>query len=113
VGTSTTAVYLCPGYVNAAAGTTKVTARLPRAGTLRNLRINQIAGTGGQTETITVQINGSNTAVVAAAANTSTNFADTTHSVAGAAGDTIDLAVTKSGTFTTSPTAVTAWLELA
>ena len=87
--------------------------RAPRAGTLRNLHIRQNgAGTGTSTVTYTVRINGVATAVTIGLLVTATNGADTVNSVAVAIGDAIDIIVTKAGGTTTSPTRISATLEI-
>jgi len=115
VTATTTTRYLPPGY---AGGTdvpiNPVALRVPRAGVLRQLylRHNQTAGNGNSI-VYTVRVNGVASALSVSLASTSQNGADTSNSIAVAAGDYIDIEVTKASSVGTSPAAIVATLEYA
>lgn|GEM_PF-1753939 len=98
VGSSTATRYLDPGYEQRLAplGTGLIQLRTPRAGTLRNLYIrhNSPGGTG-VTITYTVRVNGVASALAVGLASTAANAQNTVSSVVVAAGDLVDIEVTK------------------
>jgi len=98
VGNSTATRYLDPGFEQRLAPlvTGVVQLRVPRAGTLRNLYIrhNNPGGTGAIV-TYTVRINGVGTALSVGLATTGANAQDVVNSVVVAAGDRVDIEVTK------------------
>ena len=78
--------------------------RAPRAGTIKNMRAHaSTAGVGGGTLTFTMRKNSATQALTCNYAVTAVDGSDTTNSFAVAAGDLLDLTVTKSGSITTSP----------
>lgn len=110
-GTATAARFLAPGLDLAAAGTVEIKFAMPRPGTLRNLRIQCVAGTGGGNVTYTLRKNGVNTSVTATMANTSA-AATGTGSVTVAVGDLISLQITKASAPTTGQSFVVASFDL-
>jgi hypothetical protein len=95
LGIETTAVFLFPGYAPAIALVDEP--RVPvEAGTLKKLRIRQVAGTGVATLTYTARVNGVNSALAAAIANTATSGSDLVNAVAVLGGDNVSIGVTKS-----------------
>jgi len=113
---SSTTRYLQPGYE---ASTAVLLAALiqwaiPRAGTLRNLRIRH-NGVGSTADVLhyIVRINGVATALDCAIAANAANGSDLVHSAAVVAGDLIDIEVTKPGEIAQSPRDPMASLELA
>ena len=114
IGTSTTLRYLSPSYdPNAASTANPHDFRAPRAGTLRNLRVRQVAGTGAANLTYTLRVNGVNTALACTFANNTTDGSDLANSVSIAAGGLLSFTVTKAASVTTSPVDVIATVEYA
>jgi hypothetical protein len=111
ISTTTTARFLNPGFITSAAGTTTVRLRMPRTGTIKSLYIyHGTAGVGGNV-TYTVRKNGTNQTLTCTLAASATTAADTTNSFTVAAGDLIDVTVTKAAAITTSPLNITATVE--
>jgi hypothetical protein len=105
LGIETTAVYLLPGYSPAIAGVKEV--QIPvEAGTLKNMRVRQVVGTGSVTLTYTVRVNGVNSALSVAIDNITTSGSDLVNDVTVLAGDTISVGVVKSAQPTTSASLV-------
>lgn len=100
VGASTASRLLDPGFEDRLApllaSGTGTRLRMPRAGTLRNLYVqhNTPGGTGA-TVTYTVRVNGVVTALAVSLASTATTASDMVSAVAVAAGDLVDIEVTK------------------
>ena len=111
VGTSTTARYLAPGYTPNGASVTRMAFRVPRAGTLQNLRVRHNAVGVGGTITYTVRINGVNSTLTVAPLASSVGGSDTSHTPSVAADDLLEIYVTKGASITTSPGDVTAAVE--
>ena len=112
IGTSTTSRYLSPGYTDAIAPTSSIQMRVPKAGTIKNLYVRQnTAGVGGVNLTYTVRKNGTNQTLAVTLLATANDANDTTHTFSVAAGDLIDIVVTKAGTITTSPADIIASVE--
>lgn len=109
---STTTRYLFPSYTNDTAFTTPVQWRSPRAGTLQNLRVrhNTTAGNGNAI-VYTVRVNGIASALTVSLASTSSDGSDLVNTVAVAAGDLLDIEVTKALDITSSPSNIMASLE--
>lgn len=95
LGAVTAARYLAPGVGLLSASSTEIQLPVPRPGTMRNLRINCIAGVGPGNVTVTVRKNGVATTLTVTMLNTATSGSDTTHSFTVAAGDLISVQVTK------------------
>lgn len=113
--TAATAVYMAAGYI-AASPATEIQIPVGRAATLRNLSVRITgAGTGSDTVTYTVRVNGADTAIVASGANDAAaplTISDTTHSVNVVAGDLISIKITKAGVVAAGQTGVFATLEM-
>jgi hypothetical protein len=114
VTSTTTTRYLTPCYEAATARTAPVQYRSPRAGILRNLRIRQNTGAGnGNSIVYTVRVNGVASALSVSMASTANDGGPDTDTVAVAAGDLIDIEVTKAASVATSPSDIVATMELA
>lgn len=113
IATSTATRYLSPGFDSSLAGTTTEKAfRLPRAGTLRNLRIRaNTAGVGAANLTYRVRLNATNTSIVATMAANTQDGSDLSNTAAVVAGDLISISVAKASSITTSPVDVVVSLE--
>jgi hypothetical protein len=112
ISSTTSTRYLTPGYQDAIAPTTVVQFRLPFACTLKNLRIRQVGAGNGNNVVFTLRLNGAGTALAVTLASTGTDGGPDTDSVSGAAGDLIDIEVTKAASVGTSPSDVTAIVEM-
>jgi hypothetical protein len=114
LGTSTTARFLSPGYDSAAAPVITRQFRVPRAGTIKSLRVHSnTAGVGASNLTFTVRKNNTNQTLSCTFANTIVDGQDLANSFAVAAGDLLDVTVTKSASLTTSPIDVIASVDFA
>jgi len=114
IGTSTTARFLVPGYSETQAPVVAPQFRVPTAGTIRNLRVRQnTAGTGASNITYTLRKNGTGTAVTCTVSNTANDGSDLANSFTVAAGDLLDLTITKSAGLSSSPVDVLASVEFA
>ena len=112
VATTTTTRYLWPWHEDSTAPTSAIQFRVPRACTLRNFRVRHNTGAGnGNNVVYTVRKNGVATSLVATLASTANDGSDLTNSVAFAAGDLIDIEVTKATSIGTTPSDITATLE--
>ena len=112
VATTTTTRFLWPWYQDSLAPTTPTQFRVPRACTLRNLRVHHSVTAGnGNNIVYTVRKNGVTTALTCTLASTAADGSDLANTVAFAAGDLIDIVVTKGTAIGTSPTGITASLE--
>lgn len=112
LASSTTTRYLWPGYQDSQALTTPVQFRMPFACTLTQFRVrhNTAAGNGNNV-VYTVRQNGTATALVVTMASTASDGSDLTDSAAFAAGDLVDIQVTKASGIGTSPSYIIASLE--
>lgn len=112
IGNSTTARFLAPGYTDNNAQTSTIQFRVPRAGTIRNLRVrSNTAGTGASNLTFTLRKNGTNQTLTCTYSNTAQDGSDLVNSFTVAAGDLIDIIVNKSASLSNSPQAVVASVE--
>lgn len=113
IGTSTTVRYLHPmGEDDGNAHTTELQVPMPRSGNLRNLRVfASDAGIGAATITYTVRVNGSDTSLLVAMANTATAGSDLVNSEIVAAGDLLSLSAAKTGSVTASQLHIHASME--
>ncbi len=113
LNSSTTTRYLTPGYSSASAGTTAIQYRVPFAGTFKNLRVrhNTTAGNGNAI-VYTLRVNGVASVLTVSMASTASDGSDLAHTMAVAAGDLIDIVVTKALSVGTSPGLVVASLEV-
>lgn len=113
VTATTTTRYLTPGYTAGTAPTAPVQYRVPSAGTVRRLRVRHNTGAGnGLAIVYTVRINNTPSAVTLSLASTATDGSDLVNTVAVAAGDLIDIEVTKAASVGTSPAEIMASLEV-
>jgi hypothetical protein len=96
VAPSTTTRYLEPGWEAGTAPLAPIQWRSPRAGTLRNMRVrhNSLVG-NGNTIVYTLRVNGVATALSVSLASTTADGSDLVNSVTVAAGDLLDIEVTK------------------
>ena len=116
ISTSTTARYLNPCYENVGALTAPIQFRVPRAGTIRNLRVHyNTAGNAGSAVVITytVRKNSVATALGCAFSVLAVDGSDLSDSFTVAAGDILDIIVAKASSITTSPAGVVATVEYA
>jgi hypothetical protein len=113
LASSTTTRYLFPGYDDTLGQTSAVQIVAPYTGTLRNLyvRHNVTAGNGNPL-VYTVRINGVASALLVSLASTSLQGFNVVNSVAVVAGDRIDIEVTKAASVASSPTDITATIDL-
>lgn len=113
VNSSTTTRYLWPWFEDSAAGTTVLRMPVVRSGTIRNFYVYQnTAGGNGNTIVYTIRKNGVATAVAVTIASNVLAGSDTSNSVSVAAGDTIDIEVTKASSVGTSPQNISANFEI-
>ena len=112
VSSTTTTRYLWPWYEDSLAQTSAIQMRVPRACTLKNMRVrhNTTAGNGNNI-VYTVRKNGTATALTVTLASTASDGSDTTNTVSFAAGDLIDIEVTKASSIGTSPSNITVTIE--
>lgn len=105
--------FLTPGYTSSLAQTTTIQIRVPRPGTLRNLRVRH-NGTAGNGNAIvyTVRVNGVASVITVSLASTATDASDLVNTAAVASGDLLDIQVTKALGVGTSPADIAATLEL-
>lgn len=109
IGTSTTTRFLTAWYADVLAPTTADAAaryRVPTNGKVRNLRVRQIGGAGAGNITYTVRKNGVATAVTVTVAAATVDGSDLVNEAEFAAGDLIDIEVTKDAAIATSPNPV-------
>jgi hypothetical protein len=115
-GTTTTR-YLSPGYDGSGPAPILsgiVQFRIPRPGTLRNFYIHQGDPAGnGNPIVYTVRINNVATAILVSVASTATDGSDLVDSVVVAAGDLVDIQVSKAVSTAASPQQIMATIELA
>jgi hypothetical protein len=113
IGTTTTARFLTPGYAPSQAPSAVHQFRMPYAGFIRNLRVySNTVGVTASNITYTVRINGTGSALTCTYANTAADGSDLSNVVAVAAGDLIDIRITKSAGGITSPIDVLATIEV-
>jgi hypothetical protein len=114
VGSSTTTRYLFPCYSDSLAQTSAVQFRASRAGTLRNLRVrHNITAGNGNNIVYTVRKNGAGTTLTVTSASTTADGSDVAHTVGVAAGDLLDIEITKAAGIGASPRDVVASVEFA
>jgi len=113
VSTTTTTRYLTPGYEAAIAPTTVVQWRVPFSGVIKNLRVQHNTPAGnGNVIVYTVRINGVASTLTVSLASTASNGSDTANSAVVAAGDLVDIAITKAAGVATSPGDVMASVDV-
>lgn len=116
IAASATTRYLTPGYDESTAPliTAIVQIRAPRAGNLRNMRVRQNSPVGTpdpDTITYTVRVNNVATTISATMGRDDVDASDLVNSVEIAAGDLLDIEVTKSGGIGTTPNDIVVTLE--
>lgn len=114
VAATTTTRYLTPCYEAETARTGPVQFKVTRAGTLKNMRVhaNTTAGNGNAI-VYTLRVNGVASTLTVSLASTTADGSDLTHSVVVAAGDSVDIEVTKAASVATSPSDITVTMEFA
>ena len=113
VTNTTTTRFLSPGWIAGTAPTAAIQWRVPFAAVLRNLYIRHGTGAGnGNNIVYTVRVNGVASSLAVTIASTATNGQNTANSVTVAAGDLIDITVTKAVDVTTSPSNIMATLQV-
>jgi hypothetical protein len=112
---TTTTRYLTPGYGDSGlARTTPIQWRAPRAGTLRNLRVRQnIPNGNGLSVVYTIRVNNVPTALSVSMASTAADGGPSPGPVAVAAGDLLDVQITKALSVGMGPDDVLAAVEFA
>jgi hypothetical protein len=111
--TTTTTRYLHPFYEASNAPTAPVSFRVPFAGTLRKLRVRHNTPAGnGNAIVYTVRINGSASSLTVSLASTSADGSDLVNAPTVAAGDYVDVEVTKAAGIGTSPSDIMATFAL-
>lgn len=114
IGATTTPRYLYPGYSDHTAQTTPVRFQIPRASTLRNLRVTHSnPGGNGSLITYTLRVNGVLTGLSVTLASTSASGIDLVTSVSVLPGDLLDILVTKGAPIGINLADVTVALEQA
>jgi pectate lyase-like protein len=110
--TTTAARFMAPSADLATAGTAEIQVVMSRPCTIRNLRIQCTAGTGGGTVTYTVRKNAANTTLAATINNTASTGSQTANPQTFAQGDRLSISITKSALPTTAQTGVTVTVEM-
>lgn len=112
VTATTTTRYLTPGYDNGDAETSAIQIRMARAGTIRNLRVrHNITAGNGEAIVYTFRKNGSGQSLSVSLASDATDASDLSNSFAVAAGDLVDIEVTKALGVGVSPKNIIATVE--
>ena len=113
VTNTTTIRFLSPGWIAGTAPTAAIQWRVPFAAVLRNLYIRHGTGAGnGNNIVYTVRVNTVASSLSVAIPSTSVNGEDTANSVTVAAGDLIDIRVSKAVDVATSPSNIMATLQV-
>jgi hypothetical protein len=113
IGSTTTPRFLTPGHGAGTAPTIPIKLLLPSAGILSNLKIRQNVPAGNGNSTIyKVRVNTVDSGLMVVLASTAFEGVDSVNSIAVNAGDTVDIILSKNVTLGTSPTDVTASLEV-
>jgi hypothetical protein len=108
----TAARFLAPSADLALVGTAEIQIVMPRACTVRNIRLQCTAGVGAGTTTYTVRRNAASTTLVLTVNHTVTTGVSLTNPQAFAQGDRLSIQVTKSATPGTAQTNVSITLEM-
>lgn len=112
VAATTTTRFLTPWYDESTAQTIVVAWRIPRAGTIRNMRVrHNITAGNGNAIVYTLLVNGVATALTVSLASTAADGSDLVNTVAVAAGDLVSVRATKAAAVGTSPTDIIASME--
>lgn len=114
VSNTVTTRWLSPWFDNVIAQTGPIRYRIPRAGTIRNMRVHVNAPAGnGNLIVYTLRVNGVATALSVSLASTGADGSDLVDSVVVAAGDLVDLMVTKALDVGVTPQDIVASFEFA
>lgn len=92
---TTTDQFIAPGISLPSETAVEIQVALPRPGTLRNLRLQCVAGVGGGNNTFEVRKNGANTGLSLTVANTATTGTGTATAPTFAAGDLLSIRTSK------------------
>lgn len=113
VASTTASRFLDPWYSDTLAPVAAVQWRSPRSGTAKNMRVrhNVTAGNGNDI-VYTLRVNGVASALTVTLASTATDGSDLVNTVPIAAGDLLDIIVTKAAGIAASPTNITAVMEM-
>jgi hypothetical protein len=112
VSSTTTTRYLTPGFENDLAGLSAQQVAVTRVGTIKHLYVrHNTPGGNGNAVVYTVRKNGAAQSVTVSLASTGTSGSDVANSFVVAAGDTLDIEVTKAASIGASPDNITAMLE--
>lgn len=110
---TTTTRYLFPGNANATASSSVIQFRVPRAGTLQNMRVLQNGPSGnGNAIVYTLRVGGAPSLLSVSMASTDSDGSDLVNTVAVLAGDLLDVEVTKALSIGSSPSDTVLSLEL-
>lgn len=110
--TATASRFLAPGFALATETATEIKVPVDRPGTLRNMRLKCVAGTGGTTVSFIVRLNGADTALSLTVNNTAAIGSGNAGVPAVAAGDLIGIRIIKGTAPTTAQTNVVITLEI-
>ncbi len=114
ISSTVTTRYLTPWADPTLAQVSAVQYRVPRAGVIRNLRVRQNGATGNANPVVyTLRVNGVASVLTASVAANANDGSDLVNSVTVAAGDLLDIEVTKALDVATSPTGIMAVMEFA
>lgn len=114
VAATTTTRYLTPGYEDSTAPTTVIQWRVPFAGTISLLRVRQNTGAGnGNAIVYTLRKNGAAQTLTVSMASTANDGSDLANSVTVAAGDLVDIEVTKAASVAATPSDIVASAQYA
>lgn len=113
VTATTTTRYLTPGYEDGTAPTTVIQWRVPFAGTISLLRVHQTGAGNGNTIVYTLRKNSVAQTLTASLASTAADGSDLTNSVTVAAGDLVDIEVTKAVSIAATPSDIVASVQYA
>ena len=114
VAGNTTTRYLGPGWSDTVASLNPPSYRVPSAGKISKMRVrHNITAGNGNAIVYTLRVNGANSALAVSLASTSADGSDLATVVTVAAGDLLDVIVTKAVGVGTSPTNIVATMEIA
>lgn len=115
IGSSTTTRYMYPGGLSSTPAQTSIMQfRIPRAGVLKNMRVRHNDPNGnGNTIVYTLRINSINSALTVSMASTASDGSDLSNTPSVAAGDIIDISITKASSIGGSPEDVILSVEFA
>ena len=114
VGSSTSTRYLTPGYDDGFSDTSPTQIRASRAGTIRNMRVRHSLPAGnGNVVVYPLRVNSAATDLSVSLASTVSDGSDLVTSIAVAAGDLLDIQITKAAKVGKTPRNIAASLEFA